>query len=166
MRAINLRRAQTNLLALNATIEAACAALLGAQPNEDSITINLVDVRNKNPIVRRICHWIEYQFELFGTDAVGAKFSKGKINLAVLLDWERDRYLAYECKRLNVVHNGKRSSSTAEYVVNGMMRLHPVQGSLRWLGIAASTLPSFVQPPPCRWLGVLQTRVSISGSLR
>lgn len=110
------------LLERVAAVWAGCVAVLGAQPDEDTITINLVHALNKDPVVRRICYWIEYQFEPFGTNTSGAKFSKGKIDVAVFLDRERDRYLAYECKRLNVVHSGKRSSLATEYVVNGMMR--------------------------------------------
>lgn len=62
-----------------------------------------------------------YQHEPFGTHPGGAKFSKGKIDFAVLLDQERERYLAYECKRLNVTNNGRASLAT-RYVNDGMMR--------------------------------------------
>ncbi len=99
-----------------------CISTLGAQPDEDTITINLVACLGKDPVVRRLCHWVEYQFEPFGINSAGAKFSKGKIDIAILLDWERERYLAYECKRLNVVHGRRRSSLAMEYVINGMMR--------------------------------------------
>jgi hypothetical protein len=95
---------------------------LPAQPEEDAITINLVARLAKDPVVRRLCHWVEYQFEPFGLAPDGSKFSKGKIDIAVLFDWERERYLAYECKRLNVVHAGKRSSLATLYVTEGMMR--------------------------------------------
>jgi hypothetical protein len=99
-----------------------CRAVLPGQPIEDNITINLVAYLSKDAVVRRICFYIEYQFEPFGTAATGAKFSKGKIDLGVLLDWDRERYLAYECKRLNVIYNGQRSSLATEYVKEGMMR--------------------------------------------
>lgn len=99
-----------------------CAAILPAQADEDDITINLVNALGKDEIVRRICHWVEFQFEPFGTLPNGAKFSKGKIDIAFLLDWERERYIAYECKRLNVVYNGVRSSLAGPYVKDGMMR--------------------------------------------
>lgn len=99
-----------------------CLAGLGVQPEEDAITINLVDHLWKDEEVRRICHSIEYQYEPFGLAENSAKFSKGKIDMAVLSDWERDRYLAYECKRLNVVHGGKRRSLAKAYVAEGMMR--------------------------------------------
>lgn len=100
-----------------------CMAVLPAQPMEDDITINLVDLLAKDPIVRRICHWVEYQFEPFGLAADGSKYSKGIIDIAVLFDWERDRYLAYECKRLNIINSGSRSSLATVYVTQGMMRL-------------------------------------------
>ena len=99
-----------------------CIALLSPQSTEDQITINLVAILCKDEVVRSICHWVEYQCEPFGTDANGVKFSKGKIDLAVRLDWERERYLAYECKRLNVVYNGSRASLATDYVTKGMMR--------------------------------------------
>jgi len=99
-----------------------CVALLPHQPDEDAITINLVHLLSKDPVVRRICHWVEYQFEPFGTAPSGAKFSKGKIDIAILLDWERERYVAYECKRLNITNGGIRSSLATRYVTEGMMR--------------------------------------------
>lgn len=99
----------------------ACVALLPGQPEEDTITINLVHLLSNDPVVRRICYFVIYQHEPFGTHPGGAKFSKGRIDIAVLLDQERERYLAYECKRLNVVNNGRASLAT-RYVNEGMMR--------------------------------------------
>ncbi len=99
-----------------------CVAVLPTQPKEDEITLNLVDLLWKDPVVRRICYYVEYQFETFGILPNGAKYSKGIIDMAVLLDQERERYLAYECKRLNVIHSGKRSSLATAYVTEGMMR--------------------------------------------
>ncbi|AXO14136.1 hypothetical protein [Thalassospira indica] len=100
----------------------ACMAVLPEQPEEDDITINLVDRLTKDVVVRRLCHWVEYQFEPFGLATDGAKYSKGIIDIAVLFDWERERYLAYECKRLNVINGGSRSSLATVYVTQGMMR--------------------------------------------
>ncbi|MEW5997870.1 MAG: hypothetical protein AB1729_03680 [Pseudomonadota bacterium] len=99
-----------------------CMALLPGQPHEDTITINLVDLLWKDATVRRLCHWIEYQYEPFGLAPDGSKFSKGKIDIGVLLTWKRDLYLAYECKRLNVVGPSGRSSLATAYVTQGMMR--------------------------------------------
>ena len=42
--------------------------------------------------------------------------------MALLLDRERERYLAYECKRLNVVRNGRTRSLATPYVLEGMAR--------------------------------------------
>lgn len=100
----------------------ACVALLPGQPEEDTITINLVHLLSVDALVRRICHFVTYQHEPFGTHPGGAKFSKGKIDIAVLLDQERERYLAYECKRLNVIYGGSRASLATRYVTEGMMR--------------------------------------------
>jgi hypothetical protein len=100
----------------------ACMAALPEQPGEDAITINLVDRLGKDVVVRRLCHWIEYQFEPFGLAADGSKYSKGIIDIAVLFDWDRERYLAYECKRLNVINGKSRSSLATLYVTQGMMR--------------------------------------------
>ncbi|WP_434722342.1 hypothetical protein [Mesorhizobium sp. RIZ17] len=100
----------------------ACMALLPGQPEEDTITINLVALLSQDAVVRRICYFIIYQHEPFGAHPGGTKFSKGKIDFAVLLDQERERYVAYECKRLNVIHKGARGSLATRYVQDGMMR--------------------------------------------
>src|SRR5258707_1312512 len=99
-----------------------CVALLPGQPEEDTITINLVALLSQDAVVRRICYLVIYQHEPFGTHPGGAKFSKGRIDVAVLLDQERERYVAYECKRLNVIHGGTRGSLATRYVKDGMMR--------------------------------------------
>lgn len=114
--------ADERILERIATVWPACLNVLPVQPKEDTITINLIDLLGKDPVIRRICHWLEFQYEPFGTAPNGQKFSKGKIDFAVLLDWDRERYIAYECKRLNVIHNGKRSSLATDYVTDGMMR--------------------------------------------
>lgn len=100
----------------------ACIGSLGSQPLEDAITIALVDRLSVDSVVRRICYFIAYQHEPFGLAPDGTKFSKGKIDFVVLFDWERERYLAYECKRLNVHNAGGRASLATDYVVDGMMR--------------------------------------------
>jgi hypothetical protein len=100
----------------------ACLTPLPPQPDEDTITINLVHLLTKDPVVRSICHWVEYQYEPFGVHPNGARFSKGIIDLAVLLDWERETYLPYECKRLNVINSGSRSSLATPYVGDGLIR--------------------------------------------
>lgn len=110
------------LLERIAIIWPTCLAKLPPQPEEDAITINLVHSLSIDPIARQICYYIEYQFEPFGTSPTGEKFSKGKIDMAALIDWERERYLAYECKRLNVKYGKTRHSLAPQYVTQGMMR--------------------------------------------
>jgi hypothetical protein len=100
----------------------ACILVLPENPPEDTITINLVHHLSNDDVVRRICHWVEYQFEPFGFDASGAAFSKGKIDMAIILDGERARYLAYECKRLNVTTKSGKATLATRYVTEGLHR--------------------------------------------
>jgi hypothetical protein len=95
---------------------------LGPDPLEDEITINLVHLLSIDPVVRRLCHFVAYQHEPFGIAPSGARFSKGRIDMAVLFDWERERYMAYECKRLCARTGTGRASLATTYVVDGMMR--------------------------------------------
>ena len=99
-----------------------CLAMLPGQPDEDTITTNLVNILSKDPRARRLFHWLEFQYEPFGYTPQGTAYSKGKIDMALLLDQDRERYLAYECKRLNVVRNGKKESLAARYVTEGLIR--------------------------------------------
>ena len=99
-----------------------CLVGLPSQPYEDTITIQLVDVLSQDPEIRRLVHWIEFQYEPFGYQSDGTAYSKGKIDMAVLLDQDRERYLAYECKRLNLIHRGRRSSLATLYVTKGLQR--------------------------------------------
>ena len=86
------------------------------------ITINLVAVLSKDLKARRLFHHLAYQHEPFGYTDDGRAYSKGKIDMAVLLDQERERYLAYECKRLNVISGGKWQSLATQYVEDGVAR--------------------------------------------
>jgi len=47
---------------------------------------------------------------------------RGRIDLRLTHGYRDEVYFAIECKRLNVVAKGKRSSLAAEYVKEGMMR--------------------------------------------
>ena len=98
------------VLARIAALWPGCIQSLPPQPLEDIITINLVALLHKDEIARKLCHWIEYQFEPFGLGPDGVLFSKGKIDMAAILDQDRDTYLAFECKRLNVIQSGGRQS--------------------------------------------------------
>ena len=99
-----------------------CLAVLPDNPCEDTITENLVAVVSKDAQARRLFHHLEYHYEPFGYTPDGRAFSKGEIDMAVLLDQERDRYLAYECKRLNVPREDGLRSLATEYVRDGVRR--------------------------------------------
>lgn len=99
-----------------------CLAVLPPQPDEDTITANLVDLLQRDPDTRRRFLWIDFQYEPFGHTREGMAFSKGSIDMAVILNQDRDMYLAYECKRLNVPRNNGRRSLAQEYVMDGLSR--------------------------------------------
>lgn len=99
-----------------------CLAVLPESPEEDVITINLRSLLTKDAEARLIFYYLEYQFEPEGFTPEGLAFSKGQIDLAVLLDQGCTRYLAYECKRLNVHYNGARQSLATPYVNEGVKR--------------------------------------------
>ena len=101
---------------------ARCVAVLPRDPDEDTITINLVDFVSKDAKARRLFHHVEYHYEPFGYTADGLAFSMGEIDMAVLLDRDRERYLAYECKRLNEVRGGVTRSLATPYVLKGVRR--------------------------------------------
>ena len=92
------------------------------RPGEDVITTNLVDLLSHDAAVLRRFHWIEYQYEPFGPTPQGTAHSKGRIDVAVFLNQDRDRYLAYECKRLNELRDDGRRSLAGEYVMEGLSR--------------------------------------------
>jgi hypothetical protein len=99
-----------------------CLSVLPESPEEDEITLNLRSLLTKDAEARLIFYYLEYQFEPEGFTPEGLAFSKGKIDLAVLLDQGCTRYLAYECKRLNVYYNGARQSLATPYVNEGVKR--------------------------------------------
>ena len=99
-----------------------CLAVLPDRPDEDVITTNLVDLLQRDSGIRRRFHWIEFQYEPFGRTSEGTAYSKGRIDVAVILNQDRDRYLAYECKRLNDVREDGRRSLAGEYVTEGLSR--------------------------------------------
>ena len=100
-----------------------CIAAMPDNPHEDDITINLIDRFHLDSVIRRIFHHWEYQFEPFGHDENGVAFSKGKIDFVVCWDQDREKYLAYEAKRLNVKSKrGSTSSLATAYVTQGLVR--------------------------------------------
>ena len=116
------RSIDTRLVKLVVEMWCACVSRLGTNPDEDTITIQLVNSLSRDERARRL-GIIEYQYEPFGYHADGIAYSKGKIDMSVLLDRTRDNYLAYECKRLNVVRgSGKKETLATRYVMCGLRR--------------------------------------------
>ncbi len=106
-----------------------CIGRLPKQPDEDPITIkedpitiNLVDLLNRDRETHRWFHYIEFQYEPVTRTAEGAAYSTGRIDMAVILNQDRDIYLAYECKRLNLVRQDGRRSLAGNYVKDGLSR--------------------------------------------
>ena len=118
----HFRSIDERLLARIAALWPQCLAVLPESPEEDVITLNLRSLLTKDTEARLIFYYLEYQFEPEGFTLDGLAFSKGQIDLAVLLDQGCTRYLAYECKRLNVHHNGSRKSLATPYVLEGVKR--------------------------------------------
>ena len=88
---------------------------------EEQITFNLMVVLEEDEYLRKKFRHIEYQYEPYGKRQ-GIAYSKGKIDMVVFLDKNKKKYLAYECKRLNVPRNGNVRSLATEYVQDGIMR--------------------------------------------
>ena len=99
-----------------------CINMLGDNPYEDDITINLIEKLTFDPVARRLFDHIEYQFEPTRIDENGVATSLGKIDMAAHIEWDRKTYLAYECKRLNVVNGSKTASLSTPYVKEGVVR--------------------------------------------
>lgn len=99
-----------------------CLSILPPSPEEDVITFNLRSLLTKDAEARLIFYHLEYQFEPESFTPDGLAFSKGQIDLAVLLDQGCTRYLAYECKRLNVHYGAARQSLATPYVKEGIKR--------------------------------------------
>lgn len=116
------RSLDTRILQCIVDIWPTCLAILPNQPYEDTITLNLIDILLKDPKARRLFHWIEFHFEPVGYTLQGVAYSKGIVDMAVLLDRDKEKYLAYECKRLNVVKKGKKSTQATPYVKDGVKR--------------------------------------------
>lgn len=120
--AANFKRFDERLLERICAILPDCLSVLGDDPDEDAITLNLVTRFHLDETVRRIFHHWEFQYYPSGTDEHGASFSKGRIDFAVFWDLEREKYLAYEAKRLNTPTATGRASRATVYVTEGVLR--------------------------------------------
>ena len=114
------RSVETRMTEFVVSVWPRCIDGLPTQPPEDEITVQLVDALWRSPA--RSMFTIEYQFVPFGCRADGKAYSKGKIDMVVLDAEDRYHYVAYECKRLNVVHDGRRRSLARQYLMDGLRR--------------------------------------------
>lgn len=96
---------------------------LAQTEREDKITERLVDLLRKD---RGVCAlgFLCIHFKLRAEDRLGDFTTKGILDMALFLDQDHERYIAYECKRLNIVNdNGRRTGSLAgPYVEEGVAR--------------------------------------------
>lgn len=90
---------------------------------EDIITERLVDLLRKDKTLCKL-GFLNIHFRLREEDSLGDFTTKGILDMALFLDQNYDRYIAYECKRLNRINSeGKRTGSQAgPYVEEGMYR--------------------------------------------
>lgn len=111
----------TQFLRFIADIWPDCTAALARNSDENLITRTIVDRVGRLSEARR-CLRLEYHYEPFAHTNSGAAISKGQIDIAVFVTREREIYLAYECKRLNVIRPDGRRALATEYVAQGVMR--------------------------------------------
>lgn len=97
-------------------------ARLNQNSKEDHITERLVDLLRKDRGTIKY-GFLDCQFKLREEDISGDFTTKGILDMALFLDQDHERYIAYECKRLNTVSkDGKRSSLAGAYIEEGVMR--------------------------------------------
>jgi len=99
---------------------------------EDKITERLVDILRKDKTACAL-GFINIQFKLRQEDTEGDFTTKGIIDIVLFLDNDFQKYIAYECKRLNTVSKeGKRIGSLAgKYIQEGVVRYVSAQYSMK-----------------------------------
>ena len=90
-------------------------ARLPADASENAITKCLVD-RLAADARARARFYCDYQFVPIEWTHDGSLTEDRFIDIALIVRNDRSRYLAYECKKLNVRHKGKRRSQAGTYV--------------------------------------------------
>jgi hypothetical protein len=98
-------------------------ARLSQEEKEDKITQRLVNLLRKD---RGVCNlgFLNIHYKLDEEDQHGDFTTKGILDMALFLDQDYERYIAYECKRINTVDSaGKRIASlSGSYVEDGVIR--------------------------------------------
>ncbi|WP_067865168.1 hypothetical protein [Neptuniibacter marinus] len=96
---------------------------LSQREREDDITQRLVDhLRDDRAITQY--GFLDIHFKLRERDTVGDYTTKGILDMALFLDQDHEKYIAYECKKLNILSDqDKRKASLAgDYVEQGVVR--------------------------------------------
>lgn len=101
---------------------AQCRKGLASDGHEDHISAKLVALLRRQR-TRTIPYNIVYQPSDPVLDQAGTPYIRGRHDIRVIFALgDDDAALIYECKRLNVVRDGKKSTLATEYVTDGMMR--------------------------------------------
>ena len=102
----------------------AAISALPDNPEEDAITAALVFKLRSDPKTRTLFHYYDFQHPpIRSTDEGQVDGHRLRIDVAAVVDQERNTYIAYECKKLNVLGaDGARRSQAGAYVRDGMMR--------------------------------------------
>ena len=98
-----------------------CSVLVHSDSQENRITNILVHSLQKDKIARKL-GLIVPQYTLLEEEQIGDVVTKGIIDFAVFIHKDHERYIAFECKRLNVSFTSGKKSLALDYVNEGMMR--------------------------------------------
>ena len=72
-----------------------CVTVLKDQPHEDTITFNLYVALSRDEVVRSLGN-VHYHFVPSAIQPTGAAYSTGEVDMAVVLDQDIERYIAYD----------------------------------------------------------------------
>lgn len=98
-----------------------CARRFHADALENLITDQLALMLQRDPRSRG--NWrVDPQHKLLDSNPVGGVVTKGFIDFVVFFDLNQENYIAYECKRLNVLFPSGFQTLAGTYVDEGVMR--------------------------------------------
>jgi hypothetical protein len=98
-----------------------CARRFHSHTLENQITDQLALMLQRDPRSRG--DWrVEPQHKLLDSDQAGDVVTKGFIDFVVIFDLNQENYIAYECKRLNVLFPSGFQTLADKYVDEGVMR--------------------------------------------
>ncbi len=98
-----------------------CSRRFDSQSLENKITDQLALMLRLDPCSRG--NWqVIPQYKRLESDMKGDVVTKGYIDFAILFDFNPENYIAYECKRLNVLFPSGFQSLADKYIGEGLMR--------------------------------------------